>query len=118
MNKDAQNIESDNHPIPIDLIGNIDMISTKKNDDIDLIIIVSGYLNDSEYTEKRILQKVNNYLHFINSSSFHEEFGIPCATKVNIILKCSKIPHANVYELIHSIQEQVNSYNASIKIEA
>lgn len=109
--------EGDGHPIPIELLYRIDLIAVGKDGSVELRIISSGYLDDSYYTEKRILDKLNNYLSFINDDEFTEKFGAPFSEKVSIVLSCNIKPHPYVLELIESIKEQVISYNASISIE-
>jgi hypothetical protein len=107
----------DGHPIPSELIDRIDVVSVTKSGEVQLSIISAGYLDDSPYTEERIIEKINTYLEFINSNDFKEEFGNPSVDKTSIILKCRQKPHDRVLDLIHEIQEQVKTYNASLSVE-
>jgi hypothetical protein len=117
MSIDSKQTDKSNHPISLKSISNIDMIVTKKDGHVELSIIVAGYLDESNFTEERILQKLNYYLTYINSPEFYEEFGEPSAEKIGIILKCSIDPHEAIYDLINTVQSQVNSNNATLRIE-
>ncbi len=108
---------SDGHPIPSELVESIDVIATKKDGSVLLTIVSSGYLDDSDYTTQRIVEKLNNYLGFINDDEYKNEFGSPSPEKTLIVLTCSQKPAASVIEFIASIQENVNHYNASLFID-
>lgn len=81
-----------------------------------LYIIAAGYLDNSDYTVKRIANKINNYLAIINHSEFIEDFGLPSPDRTNIELVCNVEPHPEIYELIESLKGPVHSYNASISL--
>ncbi|MBX9697399.1 MAG: hypothetical protein K2X53_04870, partial [Alphaproteobacteria bacterium] len=99
----------DGHPIPSELIDRVDVMAVTKSGEVLLSIVSAGYLDDSQYTEERIIEKVNTYLGYINSDDFKEEFGTPSIDKTSIILKCTQKPHVRVLDLIHEIQEQVRT---------
>ena len=109
--------EGDDHPIPIESLENIDLITLKNDKSVDLVILSVGYLDDSEYTQNRILDKIKNYVKFINHQDFEKEFGKPSAQKTAIVLKYDVDPHPAIFQLIDSIKDQINSYNSSILIE-
>jgi hypothetical protein len=111
------NPTGDGHPIPSELIDRIDVVSVKKNGEIQLSIVSAGYLDESPYTEERIIEKINNYLWYINSNDFKEEFGEPSFDKTSIILRCTQKPHDRVLDLIQEICEQVKVLNASLTVE-
>lgn len=92
-------------------------MSVTKSGEVTLVIVVAGYLNDSSYTEERVIEKINNYLYYINSSDFEEEFGAPSVKKTNIVFHCTQKPHDSVFKLLQEIQRHVNSANASLSIE-
>lgn len=114
---EVRQTQGDGHPIPSELVERIDMITQNRDGKTILSIIASGYLDDSPYTEQRILDKINNYLGAINCEEFKEDFGQPSVEKTGILLRCTLPPHLSVCELIESIREQVTAYNTSIQIE-
>ncbi len=104
------------HPIPLELLEQIDMIVKKKNGGVELVIICHGYLDGSEYTQKRIMDKINNYLTFIKNADYEQEFGAVSIKKTIIVLKCSGLDSI-ITELIESIKAQLILYSVGIKIE-
>ena len=115
-NYDSKLYETDGHPIPSECLDNIDMITKQKDGSVELIIISSGYLDESDYTLNRIEDKINNYLYYINSGEFKEDFGIPTIVRTRIILSCTEVPNVEVEKYIKSIREIVNEHNASIEM--
>lgn len=108
--------KKNSHPIPIELLNSIDLILTKKDGTVELVIIGEGYLDGSISTQKRILDKVNNYLTFIESEEYKEEFGTYAIDKTIIILKCP-VPDPAITELVNSIKLQLASYNVGFRME-
>lgn len=109
--------DGDSHPIPIELLQRIDIISEGKDGSIILTIVSAGYLDNSSYTEKRILDKINTYLNFINDEEFEKRFGKPSVERTLIKLTCNTKPHPYVLEIINSIELQVKKHNSSIKLK-
>ena len=105
------------YPIPLEAIENIDIIIVKKDGRVNLGIVISGFLNNDLETQKILLKKINNYLEYINSEEFSEEFGKPSPTKTRICLFCSTEPHKEIIEIIAGIKPQVKQWNSSIEIE-
>lgn len=105
------------HPIPVELIENIDVFSVKKSGGGKLAIIAAGYLDRSDETLHLLVQKINTYLSFINSQEFEDECGLPTPDNTEITLVCTMEPHPYIFEFVDSLKKQINTYNSSIKIE-
>lgn len=109
--------EGDGHPIPSELIDSIDIIAVKKDGSVVLSIISVGYLDASEYTMERIIDKINTYISFIHDGDFETEFGQASFEKTHIVLNCNTQPNLAVLDLIDSIKDQVKDKNASLSID-
>lgn len=107
----------DDHPIPLDSIEAIDIMAVKGAGEVELLIVSSGYLDDSTRTAERMVDKITNYLHYIHSADFKEEFGEPSHDKTHIILSCTQKPHDVVIELIDKLQDHMYSNNASLSFK-
>jgi hypothetical protein len=102
------------HPIAVEALDHIDVMSVKKEGSVVLFIVTTGKLEADEETEKRLLKKINNYLDYINSDEFLEEFGKPNPSRVMIEISCRKEPSKEVLEILENIKPQVEAWQASL----
>jgi hypothetical protein len=105
-----------NHPIPRELLDTIDSIGKYKNGHIVLNIISSGYLDDSSETEEILINKIQNYLTYINSQEFQEEFGKPSPQRTSIKLICTQEPSDFIYDLVKKLNESSVNFGATIAL--
>lgn len=94
----------------------IDLIIQKNSGVTELVILCSEYLDQSVETQQWLLDKVNNYLSFIMSNEYKEEFGALSINKTFIIFKCHKV-HKIISQLIGDIEQKLLPYNVIIKVE-
>ena len=71
-------------------VNNIDLIAERKNGGVDLFIISSGEIDASENTQKLLLDKVGNYLGYVNSNEFATTFPGVSKDKVTIVFELEK----------------------------
>ena len=72
-----------NHPIPS--LNSLDIVAMKKEGGADLIVIIADPLDGGEFSQNRLLTKLQNYFGFINSSSYQLQASVkpnPSNTKV------------------------------------
>lgn len=68
---------------PIQNLGLIDIMVEKKDGTVDLYIIAATYLDASARTQKRLLDKVENYLRQVNGKEYRQNFGKPSKARVS-----------------------------------
>lgn len=52
----------------------VDIIAVRKDGGIELLIISTGKFDDSKEQQDLLLTKVNNYIEYLNSDEFNEEY--------------------------------------------
>jgi hypothetical protein len=71
----------------------IDLIAERKEGGLDMFIISSGSIDASPDTQKLLLDKIDNYVGYINSEDFSKEFPEMEKDKIRIIFELEeKIP--------------------------
>lgn len=97
--------------------NNIDILGIRKDGGVDLKIISSGELDDSESTQKLLLDKIENYLGYISSDEFRQECPDASAQNTYIILQLSEKPPALISELVTKIIPWVAEYGATFTVQ-
>jgi GTPase SAR1 family protein len=101
----------------IENIHAVDILALRKDGKgVELYIIASGHLDDSPETQTTLLDKIENYLSYINSYEFSNEFGKLNPENIRIILKCMEEPDPLIRELFKKIVPWVQENNASIEL--
>jgi hypothetical protein len=76
------------HELPIANVGAIDIHAKRKDGGVDLFIVASGPLDGSPAILKLLLDKLADYLEFIKSPVYSEQFGEPSTERTRVILLC------------------------------
>ena len=84
-------------------IDKLDVVGKRKDGGVELYIISSERLDDSPETQTALLDKIENYLSYINSSAFKDDFGEIDQEKIQIILKLSEEPSEMIQVLCQKI---------------
>ncbi|MBQ3559689.1 MAG: hypothetical protein IJA07_09275 [Agathobacter sp.] len=96
--------------------NSIDIIGERNDGGIELYIISSGAFDDSAEQQTLLLDKIENYLTYMNSNQFQAEF--PMASKENkwIVLRLDKQPSSLLLSLCEKINVWVkeNGVNFSV----
>jgi hypothetical protein len=96
----------------------LDVMAVRKDGKgVDLIIVSSGSLDGSPETQKLLLDKIENYLGYINSVEFTKEIGKFEAKNIIIRLSCSEKPDTIIMELIKKIIPWVEENGARFEVE-
>lgn len=86
-------------------------IMAKKDGRVELFIISSGAIDASPKTQKLLLDKVENYLLYLENQEFQREFSADKA-EVSIILELEEAPPKTLSELCQKIESWVADYGA------
>ena len=103
--------------MPIENINALDILAVRKDGKgVELVIVTSAHLDSSAITQELILDKIQNYLGYINSEEFENEFGKLSPENILIKLKCIDEPDPLIKELFRKIVPWVEENNARIKM--
>ncbi len=86
------------HPIPY--LNKLDVFAEMKTGGGDLHIVISTPLADDRRSLERLLQKIGNYLSFINSDEFKKECGQPTPENTHIIVDIDPGSSAAAFDLL------------------
>ncbi len=114
-NKSEETYDDSYHPIPA--LKYIDINSVKKEGGSDLFIIIASPLNSDEYSQKRLLDKIQGYLAHLKSPDFISESGIPTPENTNIIVRIHKQSEPLIFRLLNKYESWVKENNATLKVE-
>lgn len=98
--------------------NSIDIIGERNDGGIELYIISSGHFDDSAEQQTLLLDKIENYLTYRNSSQFEEEFPMASKSSTWIVLKLDEQPSTLLLSLCEKINDWVkeNGVNFSVRL--
>jgi hypothetical protein len=117
MNAEKQDTlaNDDSHPIPC--LTALDIFGVKNDGGADLVLIIASPLEADERSQRRLLQKIENYLGFISSEEFLAEAGPPSPANTKIIVKVHPDSDSAISELLDRCVDWVAENNATLVVE-
>lgn len=94
----------------------IDIIGKRNDGGIDLYIISSGKLDDSVEQQTLLLDKIENYLIYLNSSDFVRDFPLISTGNKHIKLKISENPSNTMIKWFSEIEIWVKSNGVNFSV--
>jgi hypothetical protein len=91
-------------------VGNparIDLIGARPDGGLDLILVCSSPLDESEPTRNTLVRKLRNYCLFVMSDEFAEEFGTPSEERVRIVLSVTAPPPRPIRALLERVRSEL-----------
>jgi hypothetical protein len=102
---------------PIQNLDSIDIVGQRVEDGgVDLVIVVSGALTDSERHQGLLLEKLEHYLRQINSPGFRADLGDPSPDRIRIIIDCARDPAPVIRQLLQNAVPWAEENNASLAL--
>jgi hypothetical protein len=101
---------------PIQDVEAIDVVGSRRDGGVDLVIVTSSHLEGSSETQKLLLAKIESYLAQINGHEFEAEFGTPSPERIRIIVNCVDEPSESIRDLVERCREWTTENNASISL--
>jgi hypothetical protein len=111
----SENYDDPAHPIPS--ITAIDINTVKASGGSDLIVIVAAPLVFDEKSQKRLMDKIDLYLRFIQTPEFEAESGVATAENTSIIFKLCPGSDPRIIDLIERCKPWVQANRATLRIE-
>ena len=97
--------------------NNLDIEAVKKDGSVELFIISSGKFDDSEEQQTLLIDKIENYIAYVMSDEFKDNYPDCLNEKIRIVLSLDKKPSALLAELCKRIRLWVNSYGINYRVE-
>jgi hypothetical protein len=97
-------------------IGEIDIMGVRKDGGVELSIVCVRKLEGTPEMQKKLMDKIENYLNYINSKEFKSEFGNKTKEEVFIILKCEEKPDDIMFQLFEKIKPWTMENNATFLV--
>jgi hypothetical protein len=94
-------------------VDKLDIMAERKDGGVELYIVSTGPLDDSQNTQTLLLDKIQNYLSYINSDEFKKEFPNITKDKTWIILKMKEEPSLLIKELCEKVALWVQDNGAN-----
>lgn len=102
---------------PIQNLESIDIVGRRVEDGgVDLVLVVSGALTDSEHHQGLLLEKLEHYLRQVNSPGFRADLGAPTPDRVRIIVHCTREPAPVIRQLLQNAMPWAEENNATLTL--
>ncbi len=103
------------HPIPA--LNGLDIMTVKKDGGADLTVVISDPINGSEFSQNRLLIKLQNYFGFINSEEYIYQAKVrPTPDNTIVIVKIHPDSSGAYSDLISRCLSWANENNCSIEL--
>jgi hypothetical protein len=99
---------------PIQDFDAIDIVGEKEDGTVDLVIVVSSYLNDSESHQEMLKGKIQAYVTTIFSNEWQSKYG---EGNSNILIKAVEVPDQEIINLIGALKTYLADYNVNLSLE-
>ena len=110
-------IYADDESQPIPRLTELDLVGKRTTGGADLFIVIASPLGADERSQRRLLKKIENYLIFIESEEFNEEFGKPSPDTTSINIKIHPESHPAINILIEKCKPWALENNVELIAE-
>ena len=104
--------DDESHPIPF--LSSLDVFAELNGGGGTLTVITAQPLSADRRTLERLLQKIENYLGFVNSDQFPTSSGAQTAENTEIIVSLRAGTDQGVYDLLERSVDWVAEHNARL----
>jgi hypothetical protein len=109
------NDDDPSHPIPS--LTNLDIHLIKKSGGSDLIIVIASPLHADEYSQRRLLDKIEIYLRFLVTSEYEKSCGVAAPETTSVVIRINPDSDPEIFSLIEKCRPWVHGSGASLKVE-
>ena len=104
------------HPIPA--LEGLDLMSVMEEGGAELMIVIADPIDESEFSQKRLVVKLENYFSFINSEPFIQQVGVsPTIENTKVTVKIHPNSSGVYSTLISNCTAWANENNCSIELK-
>lgn len=114
-NKTEDIADLPDHPIPT--LNGLDIITIKKQGGADLIVVIASPIDESEFSQNRLIAKLQNYFGFINSSAYQLQASVkPTPENTSVIVKIHPKSSGVYVDLLSRCEPWAIENNCSIEL--
>lgn len=99
---------------PIQNLDKIDIVGERKDRGVDLVIVVSSALTDSDYHEQLLKTKIQGYTDTIFLDEWIAKYG---QGNSHIYIKAQEMPGQEMINLIGAIKKHLKEFNVDLWLE-
>jgi Domain of unknown function (DUF3806) len=103
---------------PIQELDNIDLTGKRRDGGVDLVIVASQPIDDTEQTLESIRHKVRTYLTVIGLKEFQAEMGHPPREKITIIIACEHPIHPKALVVVAQCRASAAAHGIRLELRA
>jgi hypothetical protein len=103
------------HPIPA--LRALDVCALRKGGGAKLVVVIAKPLQADEYSQHRLLDKIQGYLGYIASDEFHAAAGPPTPGNTSIEISIHPDSDPAIFDLLERCKSWVASCRASLCID-
>ena len=104
------------HPIPA--LNGLDIVGVKNNGGADLIVVIADPMDGTEFSQNRLLTKLQNYFGFINSHEYEIQAEVkPTPENTKVIVKIHPQSSPVYGELITRCKPWAKENNCSLEMQ-
>lgn len=107
--------DDESHPIPS--VENLDMVAQRRTGGARLVLMIGGPLDAGERSLRRLMMKLENYLGFILSPQFAQEFGPPDPETVDILVRIDSRSDPAVFDLLRRCEPWTLDNKTTLVVE-
>ena len=108
--------DDDRHPIAS--VNRLDLVAQRRTGGAELVILIAQPLQADEQSKQRLMTKIENYLGFILSDEFAQEFGPPDPSTAAIRVKIHKDSDPIIFDILQRCGPWANDNKASLVVDA
>lgn len=104
------------HPIPA--LEGLDVMGILDSGGAELVVVIADPIDESEFSQQRLVQKLANYFAFINSEQYVKQVGVtPNIENTKVVVKIHPDSSEVYSELITNCISWANENNSSIELK-
>jgi len=108
------NYDDPTHPIPS--LSALDVHAIKKGGGSDLTIVIASPLRADERSQKRLLDKIDIYLRYIQSPEYERVCGTPTCENTGVIVRIHGGSATEIFELLERCKPWVAKSRATLQV--
>jgi hypothetical protein len=108
---------ADDESHPIASVENLDMVAQRRSGGARLVLMIPSPLGADERSQRRLMMKLENYLGFILSAEFEQEFGQPDPEKVDILVRIDGRSDPAIFDLLRRCEPWTLENRTTLLVE-
>ena len=104
------------HPIPA--LEGLDLMNILDSGGAELLVVIADPIDESKFSQQRLVQKLANYFTFINSEHYVQQVGVtPTIENTKVVVKIHPSSSGVYSELISNCISWAHENNSAIELK-